>query len=184
MFIKLQLCPEGRATALPLLHWPHISNYRLLCVVMSYDLSCNHSKKITRAWISIWNTCLVGSRRKKKLNSPFIGLIFWHKGWVPAQYPIYLSLVAAIYRFTLTWPHIIQNIKNYQNKNLSNCDKLERTILEHKGWKSEVLHFSSSATPHTTNTRTALQGSLRHRWPTYYEMKEVASEKHASSCIF
>lgn len=53
---------------------------------------------------------------KKKLNSPFIGLIFWHKGWVPAQYPTYLSLVAAIYRFTLTWPHIIQNIKNYQNE--------------------------------------------------------------------
>ena len=56
--IKFQLPTEGRALALPfmlhLLYWhvlPLISNYRLLCAVMSDDSSCNNSEKIVHGYL-------------------------------------------------------------------------------------------------------------------------------------
>lgn len=59
---------------LHLLRWHvshHISNYRLPCVVMNDDSSCNTLEKITSAWMSL--SCLAGSCRKNKTYQIFKG---------------------------------------------------------------------------------------------------------------
>lgn len=71
-------------------------------------------------------------------------------------------------QFTLTWPHLTQNIKAYQMKKIyPTVTSKKRTILGHEGWESEALNLSSSAVPHAANMRHALQGSRRYRWPAY-----------------
>lgn len=82
-----------------------------------------------------------------------------------------------IYQFTLTWPHLTQNIKAYQMKKIyPTVTSKKRTILGHEGWESEALNLSGSAAPHAANMGHALQGSRRYRWPAYYEMKEDTSD--------